>query len=355
MTHKYYDVLGIPKESTRDEIKKAYKKLAIQCHPDKGGDQEKFKEVSKAYQVLSDDEKRRQYDQLGDERFNEGGMEGQGFDPRDIFAQFFGGGMGGMEGGFEFPFGHGFGPGGPGHHGQPRPQKCPDHRHVWQISLREAYFGVEKMLKITVQKPCRQCVETCYACQGRGSITHMQRMGFFTQMSTRPCGECNGQGRSVKAKKSCGSCSGKGSTSHEHRVELRAPKGVQTGHNMRIRGLGEQSVDKDELNGDLIIEVLVQNHPVFKRDGNNLHVDQPITFVETIVGKSFILPHFDGDFEIRTKDLGIINPHTKYTIPNKGINGGNLIIQFHIDYPTYKLDDDKIDKIKETFKLVQMV
>lgn len=341
MTYKLYDVLGIQKGASKDEIKKAYKKMAMQLHPDKGGDPEQFKEVSRAYQVLSDDEKRNQYDQLGDENFRENGPEGgPGFDPRDIFAQFFGGGGGP---GFDFfggghPFGHGGGP--------QRPQKCSDHRHVWQISMRDAYFGVDKILKVSIQKPCRNCVETCYACQGRGMITQMTRMGMFTQMSTRPCNECSGSGKSVKGKSSCTQCSGKGNIPIENRIELKAPKGVQTGHHIRIPQMGEQSYERDDLSGDLIIEVLVQNHPIFRRDGNHLHMELPIPFVETILGKKYIVPHFDGDLEINTQDIGIIQPGKQYHISGKGFPGGDLILQFHVEYPKEKLNKDQLQLLQ---------
>lgn len=338
MTFKLYEALGISKGASKDEIKKAYKKMAIQCHPDKGGDPEQFKEVSRAYQVLSDDEKRAMYDQMGDEHFRENGPEGggPGFDPRDLFAQFFGGG-----GGFDFHFGGGHPFGGHGG-GPPRPQRCPDHRHVWQISMRDAYFGVDKILKVSIQKPCRSCVETCYACQGKGMITQMVRMGMFTQMSTRPCNECNGSGKSIKAKDSCSQCSGKGHNVLENRIELKAPKGVQTGHHIRIPQLGEQSIERDDLSGDLIIEVLVQNHPLFRRDGNQLLLDLPITFVETILGKKYTIPHFEGDLEIQSQDYGIIQPGKQYMVPNKGFNGANMVLQFNVEYPKNKLTNDQI-------------
>lgn len=342
MTHKLYETLGISKGASKEDIKKAYKKMAIQSHPDKGGDPEQFKEISKAYQILSDDEKRANYDQLGDEHFRENGPEGggPGFDPRDLFSQFFGGG-----GGFDFHFGgggHPFGHGG----GPQRPQKCPDHRHVWQISMRDAYFGVDKILKVSIQKPCRACIETCYACQGRGMITQMVRMGMFTQMSTRPCNECNGSGKSIKPKPGCNQCGGKGNIPSEHRIELKAPKGVQTGHHIRIPQLGEQSFERDDLSGDLIIEVLVQNHPLFRRNGNDLLVDLPIAFVETILGKKYTLSHFDGDLDIQSQDFGIIQPGKQYSIANKGFNGGNLVIQFNVEYPKNKLTHDQLQMLK---------
>lgn len=341
-SYKLYETLGISKNASAKDIKKAFHRMSLEHHPDKGGDPERFKEISHAYQVLSDDEKRGIYDQLGDERFNEqmsgGGPGGMGgIDPRDLFAQFFGGGIGG------FPFGSMGG-------GNPRgPMKCPDHRHVWQISLAEAYTGIEKTLKVSVQRPCRGCLETCYACQGRGVITHMTRMGVFTQMSTVPCTDCQGRGKATKIKPGCKECGGKGQVSKDHRVELKAPVGVHTGHLIRVPQLGEQSADRDELSGDLVIEVLVQSHPVFTRDGDNLLVQLPIGFVETMTGRTYSISHFTGDLEIDTTSFGIIQPNKNYVIPNKGMPGGHLVLKFQIDYPKIKLTDDQRDLLKAVF------
>lgn len=357
MTHKLYEQLGLSKGASKEDIKKAYRKTAMQCHPDKGGDPEQFKEVSRAYQILSDDEKRSQYDQLGDEHYRENGPDGgpgHGFDPRDIFAQFFGGGgMGGP--GFDFHFGGGGHPFGGHGGGPPRPQKCGDHRHVWQISMRDAYFGVDKILKVSVQKPCRACVETCYACQGRGMITQMTRMGMFTQMSTRPCNECNGAGKAVKGKASCGQCQGKGMIPTEHRVELKAPKGVQTGHHIRIPQFGEQSMERDDLSGDLIIEVLVQNHPLFQRRGNDLYMEVTIPFINTILGTKYVIPHFEGDVEVNTEDFGIIQHGKEYSVPKKGFQEGNLVIKFTVEYPKNKLSSDQIEMLKGPLRSIPWV
>jgi len=342
MTFKLYDCLEVEKSASKEEIKKAYKKKAIQCHPDKGGDPEVFKEVSRAYQVLNDDEKRKIYDQVGDERFQDNLQEGPAFDPRDLFSQFFnghggggGGGGGGFEG-FEFPFGH---PGHGGQGGQRRSQKCGDHRHVWQISLRDAFFGIEKTIKVSVNVPCRSCVETCYACQGKGSITQMHRMGMFTQMTTRQCEVCNGQGRALQGKTTCGNCKGKAHINQEHRLEIKAPKGVQTGHHIRVPRLGEQSMERDDLSGDLIIEVIIQAHPLFRRDGNDLHAEIPITFAQCITGMKISIPHFERELEIQTLDFGVIQPNRRYLIPRHGMPGGNLLLQFNIEYPKNKIEN----------------
>ena len=347
-SYKLYDTLGVDKQANGKDIKRAFHKMSLEHHPDKGGDPEKFKEIANAYQVLSDDEKRAQYDQLGDERYNEqaagggGGMDGMGgIDPRDLFAQFFGGAG--------FPFGGGGGGFHPHHH---RPTKCPNHRHVWQITLSDAYFGVEKILKVTTNRPCRQCLDTCYACQGRGSITHLTRMGMFTQMSTQPCNECQGRGKKATVKTGCSECHGKGQISCEHRVELKAPRGVQTGHVLQFSRLGEQSLESDEHSGDLLVEVMVQPHPVFRREGNDLHIQLPIGFSETVTGKMYDIPHFEESIVFSSATCGIIEPGKNYALTGKGMPGGHLVIQFKIEYPKIKLSDTQRDQLRTAFQSV---
>jgi len=341
-SHKLYDVLGIGKDASSKDIKRAFHKMSLEHHPDKGGDPEKFKEIANAYDILSDDTKRAQYDQLGDEHFREGGGGPQmgGIDPRDLFAQFFGGGG--------FPFG--FGGGDPEE--MHRPTKCPNHRHVWQIGLADAYFGIEKILKVTTNRPCRQCLDTCYACQGRGTITQMMRMGMFTQMTTQPCNECQGRGKKTKVKTGCSECQGKGQVSKDHRVELKAPRGVQTGHVLHFPRLGEQSLDKEEYSGDLLVEIMVQPHPVFRREGNDLHIQLPILFTETVTGRTYTIPHFEEEIVFSSATCGIVEPGKNYSLQGKGMPGGHLIIQFKVEYPKIKLTDEHREKIKTVFQSV---
>jgi DnaJ-class molecular chaperone len=132
-------------------------------------------------------------------------------------------------------------------------------------------------------------------------------------------------------------------------VELKAPPGVHTGHLIRVPQLGEQSIDRDDLSGDLIIEVMVQTHPVFTRDGDNLHVQLPIGFIETMTGRKYSISHFTDDLIIDTATLGIIQPNKQYVIPNKGMPGGNLVLKFQIEYPKIKLTDAQRDQLKTVF------
>lgn len=346
MTYKLYDVLGVSQGCSKDDIKRAYKKMAVQHHPDKGGDPEKFKEIANAYDVLMDDRKRDMYDQLGDERFNEagggqaGGPGGPHIDPHSIFEQFFGGGFpGGFPGGFG-----GF----PG--GQHQVRKS-HHLHQLNISLEDAFKGLSKSIKVSLTKICRSCKEHCYACQGKGHIMDMRRMGFFTQMSQRPCDVCNAAGYVAKGKAGCNDCSGGGMVKDDHKVELNIPPGVQSGHHIIMKGLGEQAVGDNEVSGDLVFEIIVGSHPVFEREGTDLVMTIPLTFAESVVGKEVTVPYFGGEFVLNTQEFGVINPTKTYAIKGKGMtSSGNLVMKFVVTYPNKKLDATDRDKVVEVFK-----
>lgn len=335
MTHKLYEVLGVAQSSSKDDLKKAYKKLAIQMHPDKGGDPEKFKEISHAYSVLSDDDKRRQYDQLGDEGFeNSGGGGSHGFNPQDIFEQFFGGGGGGG-----FPFGFNM------HMGPMGPQKRSNHVHELNISMDDAYHGVKKSMRVNLTKLCPKCKDTCHVCQGKGHIMDMRRMGFLTQMLQRQCDACSGSGFVSKGKLGCVECTGTGTLKEEHKLDIVIPPGVETGHATLFHGLGEQANSPNEVAGDLIFQVNVQTHPFFQRQGNNLVYTEKITLKESICGKTFKIRHFTGSIEVNSADHGVIQPGKPYIIKGKGMPGGDLHIMFDIQYPTKKLSEEERDAI----------
>lgn len=338
MGFKHYDVLEVPKNASAEDIRKAYRKAAIKYHPDKGGDPEKFKDVSNAYQVLSDEEKRRRYDQVGDEGFNENGGD-TGFhsmNPHDLFEQLFRGAGGG---GFPFHVDFGFGDGG-------QPSKRKDHLHTISISMADAYQGVQKVLRVGLKKTCHGCRTQCYGCQGRGQITDMRRMGFMTQMLTRQCDACAGAG---SVSNGCGSCNNKGFNMEEKKVDVKIPAGVQTGHRFMLHGLGEQAVSDRDVPGDLVIEVFVQPDPNFQRQGQDLMYTVKLTLAESIIGKSIVIPHFAGDIHINLEEYGIIQPQKTYVLPHKGMPGGNLILVFQIEYDKKQLNDDERKILKEAF------
>lgn len=347
MTHKYYEVLGVSRDASKDDIRRAYKKLAVQMHPDKGGDPEKFKELASAYEVLSDDEKRNRYDQLGDDMFNEtngGGGGHGGIDPQSIFEQFFGGHGG--------PFGNPFG----GHHHGPARKK--NHHHEINISLEDAYRGLNKSIKVSLMKLCKKCKEQCYACQGRGVIMDMRRMGFFTQMMERPCDNCSATGFVAKGKSGCTVCNGNGMVKDEHKLDLTLPAGVATGHVNVFKGLGEQAVGDNEISGDLLFEVRVQPHPVFTRDGNNLVMNVAMSFAESVTGKTIQVPYFGGEFTVDTAEsFGIVKPDKPYCVRGKGMPpNGDLLMMFNITYPVSKrLSEAERKDARDLFKKIGLI
>jgi DnaJ family protein A protein 2 len=329
-THKLYSVLGVSQSASVEEIKKAYKRLAIQVHPDKpGGDAEKFKELSNAYQVLTDPDKRRTYDQLGDEQFlastrngNDAGMP-PFMNPHDIFSQFFGQSFGMHMGG--------------------RPNQQPeeatrrrDHFHKIEISLADAYRGISKTIRINLQKNCFKCKGTCPGCDGKGQTTQMRQMGFMTQIMTRPCDQCQGSGYSVnKSNNNCQTCNGNGHYKETMTKEVVVPPGVEHGHNIVFHGLGEQPQKPNDVPGDLVFEVCIAPDPHFIRRGNDLVCKATISIVDSIVGAVIKLSLFGEEIEINTRQkFGIIQPGIEYNLPGKGMNSrGNLVIIFNVKYP----------------------
>lgn len=328
MTHAFYDALGVSKSAGPDEIKKAYRKLAVQKHPDKGGDPEDFKRISEAYQVLSDPDQRAMYDQLGDDGYRartQGGGgpgDGAGFDPFDLFRQFFGGGMGGG------PFGHD--PGMMGHHPHKKTMS-----HTINVSLDEAYKGITKRMRVSDDKPCQVCESACRDCGGSGGRMQRIQMGPIIQTMTSPCGACAGRGRRVESPKSnCGNCRGAGKVSQQHTVELAIPAGVHTGAQMRMQ-VSE--------NLDLLITVSVKQHSIFQRRGNNLVMEVPLTLREAFLGKTVSIPHFEKGIQLDTSEKGIIYDGQKEVFPGLGLpdmntsgrNRGDLVVLYQIKRDTH--------------------
>lgn len=341
--HKFYEVLGVPASASKDEIKKAYKKRAMECHPDKGGDPEEFKAISSAYEVLKDDDARAKYDHLGDDGFaaaNNGGGGGGpdgpfpfgGMDPQSMFEQMFGG-MGGMHGGFN-PFSSMHG--GHGGHGGPAPaRRCNDHLHTVRMTLADAYAGVTKTVRVNIKKECMKCRDTCHVCQGRGQITDMRRMGFMTQVMTRPCDVCQGSGQQCTPKAGCPECKGAGSNTVDHKLDVVFPAGVADKHRVIFKGMGEQPKRKQDAAGNLIFEVAILPDAQFTREGNDLVYRSYIGIGESLVGVDLVVPHYGGDIALNTADLfGIVKEGQTYVIPRKGMTAaGSLKIIFKVQYP----------------------
>jgi DnaJ-class molecular chaperone len=364
MQYKLYDILGVNQNSSPEDIKKAYKKLAFQWHPDKNKDnaeeaEKKFKEISNAYEVLSDPNERRKYDQLGDDNFNNNRNGGGDVNPMDIFEQFFGGSMNHPFAHHDFGGGHGFKQHfsfdfGNIHHNT-QSKKCKSIGHQFNMTLEEAYKGVNKNMKITLKKYCTKCVVKCSNCQGKGIVNQVKNMGMFTQMFTGSCGKCNGQGHRVEPNNSCEICEGKGTFEKEQSAHLTLPPGVEDGFKTIFPELGEQPMNENQMAGDLIFEIRIQDHKDFVRKGNDLYYKLSITFIESIIGKDIVIDYFNEKIELNTrKEFGIISPNKQYMITGKGMpmmnsntNKGNMIIDFNVIYPKIKdIDDNKINEIK---------
>ena len=309
-----YGALGVQRGASDDEVKKAYRKLALKHHPDKPtGNAEEFKKIQGAYDILSDPQKRQNFDQFGS-------AEGpQGPNMNDIFSQMFGGGQN--------PFG-GFGQGPRG------PVRRANHSHEIHISLEESYRGTAKNLKVNLTKPCFECQIKCQHCHGRGMV-HVQMGPMALQ---QPCPACQGQG--VRSSGGCQSCNFKSKKVETLNLELKIPPGVESGNVITVHGLGEQPQKKGEEPGDLEFHIKVGGHPEFMRQGLDLVFNTKIGFEDSVNGKKIQIPHFDGPIEVDTADWGVLDPREDYIIPFKGFktngNVGRLRVAFNVVYPHSK-------------------
>ena len=298
----YYEVLGVSKGASDDEIKKAYRKLAKKYHPDMNpGDKEaeaKFKEVNEAYSILSDSDKRARYDQFGhagvDPNYGAGGPGGGfgGFDMGDIdlgdiFGSFFGGGFGGF--------------GGSSSARRNGPQKGESLRASLTISFEEAAFGCEKEINLTRTEQCEAChgsgaepgttAETCPDCRGTGVVRVQQRTGGFAFSSTAPCTRCRGTGKIIHTP--CKACGGNGSVKKTKRVTVSIPAGIDEGQAVSLRGQGNAGKNGGPA-GDLIVGIHIRPHPQFQRDGTTVLYEQPVTFYQAVMGAELEIPTIDG-------------------------------------------------------------
>jgi molecular chaperone DnaJ len=284
----FYDILGVKKDASTDEIKKTYRRLARKYHPDLNpGDEaaeKKFKEINEAYEVLSDPKKRAEYDEYGKAAFE--GVHGfEGFKTGDFGG--FGTGFGGAEDIFADLFGGGF-------RQEQAPLKGPDLSTHLDISLEESCEGVTKQISLRREVSCKSCggsgaesYQTCPYCKGTGSIK--QSRGFFNL--GQPCPQCRGTGKS--ATKACSACSGNGNTLITSNIKVKIPAGADTGSRVKLRGMGGAGA-RGGPQGDLFIELTVRPHSVFKREGSNLYVDIPVNISEAVLGGKIKVPTIDG-------------------------------------------------------------
>ena len=292
----YYEVLGVDKNATPDEIKKAYRKLAKKYHPDLNpGDkakeaEEKFKEASEAYEVLSDEEKKQRYDQFGHAAFDP--QAGGGY------SDF--GGFGGFEDIFSSFFGGGFGGGG-SRHNPNAPQQGRDLRYAIDLTFEQACFGCEIELNINRLEHCDVCngsgaepgtnPTTCSVCHGTGQVTTVQRTMFGNMQSSRPCSSCGGKGKVVSSP--CKVCHGDGLVRKSRKIKVKVPAGIDHEQIIPLRGQADAGKNGGPA-GDLLIIARVKNHKIFQRDGYDILCDFPITFVEATLGAEIEVPTIDG-------------------------------------------------------------
>jgi molecular chaperone DnaJ len=356
----YYEVLGISKDISAEDLKKAYRKLAVQYHPDKNpGDkaaEEKFKEVGEAYDILSDADKRAAYDRYGHAAFT-GGMGGGGggfHDPFDIFREVFGGGGGGGGGGiFDQIFGGG---GGGGRRRSTGPQRGSDLRYPLDITLEEAAAGTTKEIEIERLIPCKTCSgsgsasgsgkKTCRTCGGVGQV--ISSRGFFQIQQT--CPDCDGAGETVSDP--CKACHGVGRQKDRARIRLNIPAGIEEGTQLRSSGNGDLGT-RNGPPGDLYVLIRVKDHEVFQRDGHDLHCEMPLSYATAALGGELEVPTLGSKASVKIPS-GTQNG-TTFRLRGKGVKvmgrdqHGDLYVHVQIAVPN-KLTSEQKEKLQEFAK-----
>jgi len=344
----FYDILGVARNASDEEIKKAYRKLAMKYHPDRNPDSKeaeaKFKEVKEAYEMLSDPQKRAAYDQYGHAGVDPnmggfGGGGGQGFGDfseafGDIFGDIFGGGRQSRSGG-------------------PQVYRGADLRYSMEISLEEAAHGHETQIRVPSWSNCDSCggngaeagssVETCSTCHGAGQVRIAQ--GFFSMQQT--CPRCSGSGKYIP--KPCRKCHGSGKIKSQKTLEVKIPAGIDDGMRIRSAGNGEPGVNGGP-HGDLYVEVHIKPHSVFERDGDDLHCQMPISFIEAALGGEIEVPTLSGKASFEVPE-GTQSGRT-FRLRSKGIKSlrtklpGDLYIHVQVETPV-KLSDSQKDLLKK--------
>lgn len=346
MSKDYYKILGIEKNASQDEIKKAFRKLAHEHHPDKqGGNDAKFKEANEAYSVLGDEKKRAQYDQFGSAGPGMGGFGGQGgtggFNPNDFGFDFSGfqGGFG--NGGVEFDLGSMFGDifgGG----GRQRAKRGSDISVDLQISFEESIFGIDKTIVINKTSACEECngsgakrgskLRTCASCAGKGKITEIKRSIIGSFQTTRVCETCHGTGKEPEEK--CSVCRGSGIHKRNQEIKVKIPAGIEDGEMVRLSGAGE-AVSGGQT-GDLYIKIHVKEHAMWQKEGVNLVTDFNVKLSDALLGAQEILKTLDGDITLKIPE-GVTHGEV-LRIKGKGVptgkgHRGDILVRIHVLMP----------------------
>ncbi len=373
MTEKkeYYKTLGVDRGSSQDEIKRAYRRLAKKYHPDLNKEnhkesEEKFKEVSEAYEVLSDSQKRANYDKFGSAGvdFGRGGFEWSNFtrfsDVEDIFGglfkDLFGGNFGRAQGGSSM-FDDLFGRGHTGADAGYRPERGSDIRYDLEIDLEEAAMGMEEEIAIAKEDVCPVCsgtgasaggLETCATCGGTGQVKRVQRQGFAQFISIGSCPRCRGTGKEIKDP--CENCNGNGKIKVNKKILVKMPAGVDTGSRLRIAGEGNAG-ERGGPPGDLYVMIHVREHEFFKRGGNNLFCDVPVRFAQVVFGDEIELMTVEGG-TVRLKMPAGTQSGTVFRLKNKGMpdlrgyGRGNMLAKVQVITPS-KLSKRQKELLRE--------
>ncbi|MBI4980762.1 molecular chaperone DnaJ [Candidatus Woesearchaeota archaeon] len=353
----YYRILGVEKGAARDEVKKAYKKLAMKYHPDRAPEdkkkeyEEKFKEINEAASVLADNKKRQQYDQFGSSAFSGAGGAGgfQGYDYSDIMSQFRSGTFGDFDDLFEHIFSRSSG----GRRGV-RQRRGADLGYETEITLEEVYSGAKKSISLNKLERCPDCegkgaheFERCHHCAGSGYIKRTQRTPFGLFQQTGPCPACQGQGASPSDR--CSKCGGEGVVRKRKELEVSIPAGVEEGMRLRVRGEGEIG-ENGGPSGDLYVIIHVKEHKVFVRKEHDLHLTVPISFTQAALGDEIEVPTIDGKAKLKIP-AGTAS-ETIFRMNNKGLpvldtnESGDEMVKVRIEVPK-KLNKKQIELIKQ--------
>ncbi|MBI2667052.1 molecular chaperone DnaJ [Candidatus Woesearchaeota archaeon] len=351
----YYKTLGVQKNATKEEIKKAYKKLALQYHPDRAQEEkkkeyeEKFKEINEAAAVLSDDKKRQQYDQYGSSAFQQGGAGGfEGFDFSDVMSQFRSGSFGNFDDVFEQLFSGG------GGRRSGKARRGSDLLYETEISLEEAYLGTKKTLHINKLEQCADCkgrgahtFEHCSHCHGSGYVKHTQRTPFGIFQQTGPCGSCGGKGELPQ--NSCTTCDGEGVVRKKKEIEVKIPAGVQQDMRLRIIHEGEVGAQGGP-SGDLYVQIALKKHEVFRREDDDVHLTVPISFTQAVLGDEIDVPTLDGKASMKipagTSSETIFRMREKGFPDVHGGERGDQLVTVRIEVPK-KLSKKQLELLKQ--------
>lgn len=338
MAKDYYSILGIDKKASKDDIKKAFRKLAHKYHPDKkGGDEAKFKEASEAYNVLSDDKKRAEYDSYGRVFSGAGGtgQGGTGFEGFD-FSGF--GGQGGFDiniddlfGGFSDIFG-----------GGRQQRRGRDITIDIELPFKEAVFGTTRKVLVTKDSTCLKCqgsgaepgtkTKTCPTCNGKGQVVESQRSPFGVFQSVRTCATCNG--RRVVPENPCTECHGRGVEKREEEISISIPAGIDNGQVIRMSGMGEAFSGGSS--GDLYVKIHVGVHPRFRKEGFNLVTDLPVKITDALIGAEYTLETLEGSISVKVPPLRTADEILRVKgkgVPMEGGRRGDLLIRVKVEFP----------------------